>query len=176
MKKIRMNKPFAQSTLKIILCLFIIGLISGIPFNGFSQQIDREVICSSGETFVNPPFLLAFALGEIAVESFTGSTYMLTQGFLQGTINSTGINEQAIDPAKIIVFPNPATTYLYLNCQTDEAPTRIDLRDIRGQLVLSAHYLSDPTLLDITRLNAGFYMLTFCFINNQPIIKKIIKE
>lgn len=176
MKKTRMNKPFAQSPLKIILCLFIIGFLSGIPLSSFSQQIDHEVICSGGETLVNPEFLITFALGEIAVESLNGSTYLLTQGFLQGTMNSTGINEQAIDPTSIIVFPNPATTYLYLDCHAAETPARIDLRDIRGQLVLSNHYLSDPTLLDLTQLSAGFYTLTFSFVCSQPVIKKIIKK
>lgn len=176
MKKIQMNKLNNRSTLKIVPHLLVIWMVSLLSISGFSQQIGHDVICSGGETFISSDFSLEFTMGEIAVESLTGSEYMVTQGFQQGTLKGIGINDQIIDPQRILVYPNPAIDHLYMNSHTEEVPIEIELRNINGQLILTTQYLSEPTSLDLTQLNSGFYTITFRFENYQPVIKKIIKK
>lgn len=64
MKNIPRNEAIAKLLLKFIPCLLIIGFISSISSNGFSQQIHREVVYSGGETFVNTAFSLSYVIGE----------------------------------------------------------------------------------------------------------------
>lgn len=176
MEKILKNKLFSQLKININCGLLILVFISGITSEIFSQKINSDVICSSGETFVNSQFSFLFALGEIVVETYSASDYLLSQGFLQGSISSTGIDEKLVDPADIVVFPNPTNDVLYISCKTDEVPSRIELRNIYGKLILSVQYLSPSKMLNISQVQTGLYLLTFYFVNNQPIIKKIIKE
>lgn len=176
MKKNQMIKNNLRSPLRIILYVTLFWLISGLPFISVSQQISQAVICSGGESLSNSTYSLEFTIGEISTEYLSNTNYILTQGFLQGTLSGIGLNEKIIDDANIQVFPNPATNYVRLNSSAGENPDWIELRDIRGSVILRIPFNTNPLQLDVSQLHSGLYTITFQFEKYQPIIKKIIKK
>ncbi|MBT3209063.1 MAG: T9SS type A sorting domain-containing protein [Bacteroidetes bacterium] len=61
---------------KLIIISVFIHLIASV---GFSQ----EIISTSGDYFENPEISLSWTIGEVAVETFSGYNFFLSQGFQQ---------------------------------------------------------------------------------------------
>ena len=78
--------------------LFIISTIFS-----FAQSIDREVISSSGDSFEGPNGSVSWTVGEIATETLTDGTFILTQGFHQ----PYGIVIHGIDLSVLVYLEGP---------------------------------------------------------------------
>ncbi|MFI5148133.1 MAG: choice-of-anchor tandem repeat GloVer-containing protein [Bacteroidia bacterium] len=90
-------------------------------------------------------------------------------------MTNTGITEKA---GELImqVFPNPATTTLNLSFQVEqETQTELSVMDLLGNTVLNSRaYLTksaNKTVLDISILNPGMYVLKVSSISGQGLIK-----
>ncbi|HPI31381.1 MAG TPA: agmatine deiminase family protein [Bacteroidales bacterium] len=92
-------------------------------------------------------------------------------------INGTATTIENYDLTKAIVFPNPATDFLFVQMQnTGDAETTVLLTDLTGKQV---KYISEKNLdtrmlrLDISSLPAGTYFLSIHsgdFLKNQKIM------
>jgi len=78
----------------------------------------------------------------------------------------------AIEPAYITLYPNPASDYLFFEGQIPV--TRISIHDYTGRLILDAtKYDAETGKINIQYLKPGLYMVAFKLHNDQRIIKKI---
>ena len=75
-----------MNTLKIIFAIMI-------PAFANAQTTSPEVVAAAGDFFSNNTHSLSWTLGEIAIETYSGTTAVLTQGFQQPvTVSITGVN------------------------------------------------------------------------------------
>lgn len=165
------NLKFLRKAWYQILLLLIIIAIS-IP--GFSQQLSPSLLCSGGETFVNPNQSLEFAIGEITTETYQSGGNMLTQGFFQGSPAGTDIHENYFTKVDVNIFPNPTKSELNINCNL--LPKHICILDLQGRKILDLQKPSRSEKLNIENLQKGIYLLRILFEGNTPVAKRIIKN
>ena len=74
----------------------------------------------------------------------------------------------------MLIYPNPATDYLFVNLNADMY-TRVELIDVQGRLALSENISSKDFHLNLTNLNPGVYFIKVYGANqtaHQVFIKK----
>ncbi|MCB0683669.1 MAG: hypothetical protein KDC32_22625, partial [Saprospiraceae bacterium] len=71
-----------------------------------SQSLAPEVIASAGEHFATANAQLSWTVGEPVIETYTGSTAQLTQGFHQTNLTVVAVNDPTA-AFQVSVFPNP---------------------------------------------------------------------
>ena len=97
--------------MKKLIFLFIIIAV----FQGKAQEIQQSLLSTSGDFFKNESYSISWSLGEIAIETFTQTNTILTQGFQQSKLTTTGIKENTIDESQITIYPNPASNRISVN-------------------------------------------------------------
>ena len=99
---------------KILLLLFC------LPFlYTKAQSVDPYLISFTGNTITNGSYTLEYALGEMAIETLSGSSYYCTQGLLQPNYNLTiGIDE--ISRNDVNAYPNPTSELIFIKTQSSE--------------------------------------------------------
>jgi hypothetical protein len=109
--------------------------------------------------------------GCIMQESFTKS--MPHYGYMLRGPNSNTSNKNN-NPNQINVYPNPATSELYI-----ESNKSIDMLSVVNSLGMTVLYIKKVDLLNkklnIENLNIGTYFLTISFEDGNSEIKKIVK-
>lgn len=133
-------------------------------FNGytFSQSVSPYVIASAGEHSETPDITVSWNLGEIAVETLTSSSIILTQGFQQGYYEITSIEGPTISNLDLKVYPNPATDYINISLKSDEIKSAlIEMYNIDGKLILNEkwEYIEGPYKIDLNGYGSSQYIL-----------------
>jgi hypothetical protein len=93
--------------LRFIYTPFLLIIISS---KSHSQNIARDIVCSSGETIIKTEISLTYTLGEVFGDLLTNTpaSRYLTIGFIQPDIELKEILDR--DKSKFLtVFPNPTT-------------------------------------------------------------------
>ncbi len=161
----------AEKVLRNIFCLIItIAFVQGTK----AQEISKSAVSAGGGGFVSYTLSLDFVIGEIAVETSSGTTAMLTQGFLQGDESHIGIHENSAPDSGIKIYPNPANGYIYIYCKNGTQPETVSVKDICGKTLLRRRFLSNPQKINITGIKKGFYTVEITFENGKTSSKKII--
>ncbi len=171
--KIKTIAKFARTIMTMLLQLI---LIIGLTENSFAQELNPSVVSTGGETYTASGYSLEFVIGEIVTESYTEQGFMLTQGFLQGEEEELAINENIIHADDIDVYPNPSSDMVYIKCDINEKPVRIEIDDLHGCLVYSSQFNNNPMKVDLKKLNPGLYVLRLIFQDYNSVSKKIIKK
>jgi len=151
---------------------FIIGLTGYVT----AQELNPSVISTGGETFTVSGYSLDFVIGELVTESYTEQGLILTQGFLQGVEEELGIHEQTIHADDIDVYPNPVTDIIYILCEAEKRPVRIEIDDLQGCMVYEWQFSKNPMEVSLKQLNPGLYVLKLIFPDRDFVSKKIIKK
>ena len=152
-------------------------LMIAISMGGFlfSQSISRSVIASAGDYFANGSVSVSWTLGDLATETLSSGSLVLTQGFQQpDTIKGTNsvVPDFPSQGFSIKVYPNPATDYLNVVLQgNDDADLQLQFFDAIGRrLQVSTVYAgSNEATLDIAGYRAGIYFLKVSTINGTTI-------
>ncbi len=144
-----------------ILCLFFI-------IKGFSQDLNPEVIATSGEYFSGANGSLSWTIGEPVIETFAGVNAKLTQGFQQNTYLVVAIEDMQDDNFQISVYPNPANDLIniHLNVKSDVI---IELFDIQGKKLFIEKVEANTTLkqLNLNNFAIGSYILRITGTNGN---------
>lgn len=129
----------------------------------------------------------AKVLGGVAVVSFppltsdmpliataTKQNYKPYQGVITVADGPVGINEEEV--AEILVYPNPANEMFTVNWEGSEIPSKIELRDLSGQLI----YVSTPVsgnneTIQTTEFAKGVYVLNVTIDGKQNLSKVVIR-
>ena len=144
--------------------LVTIALI-GFAFGASAQTtITRQVIGSAGGSFSNASIDVNYTAGEAVIETLSGGSRVLTQGFQQAVVGIGSLDELVVNN-DITLYPNP--TQGELNVQFSENAVKygtlsVRVYDLQGKLV----FADDETVLsgqngvlqlDLSGLNTGHY-------------------
>ena len=157
----------------ITLCLFFI-------IKDFTQDLNPEVIATSGEYFSGANGSLSWTIGEPVTETFSGVNAILTQGFQQNTYIIVAIESMQDNNFQISVYPNPASDLIniHLNVKSDVI---IELMDIQGKKLSCEKVEANRTLkqLNLNNFAIGSYILRITDTNGNLLksykIEKISK-
>lgn len=93
----------------------------------------------------------------------------------QELAGNVGICDKLTLTNQISVYPNPTQDILYVVSEEGEVK-KIEILDVAGRCVATEQMPKSETILSISNLTNGLYLLRFTCSNNEIIIKKFIKQ
>ncbi len=142
-----------------------------------SPILAQKTVSPGGGEATGPAGTVSYTIGQIDYVTQTGSAGSVAQGVQQPWEISvvTNLTEDRLD-LKVEAYPNPVAERLIL--ELEELGTGVyhyQLTDLQGQELLSGPIASNRTVLSVSSLAAGTYLLTVA--HNQRLLKtfKIIK-
>ncbi len=94
--------------------------------------------------------------------------------FFYGTLNPPTKNETPVNTAKIVIYPNPAHDWLFI--QTDETNSiKCEILDVQGRIILPLQSVKNGQSLDIRAFPTGIYLIKFV-VKNRIYSQKFIKN
>jgi hypothetical protein len=133
----------------------------------------QSVINTTGGSFSTPETVMFFSIGEPVTITSSGTSAILTQGFLQpeagGWVEIITIADQNWE---VKVFPNPATDFVTIQLvQSVSEDVNLRLYSTDGKLVLTdqipkGNYNAE---LSLRHLAAGWYCLHLTTVNGDII-------
>ncbi len=161
-----------------------------------SQEIEKDVVSSSGNHYKGNGVSLSWTLGEVMIESYKTSKGSVFQGFHQAGKNirikrrrinparywksysSTATDSITVDSTTAKVYPNPASEYINIDLSSGWGEgTTIEIVDVFGRKILIQNMNDLLTIqLDISALKNGLYILQIKNKNSSTIKSfKILK-
>ena len=157
-------------------CVFLLVVFWG---SIFSQSTSPQVLSNGGDSYNILGITIDWTLGEPIIETFLNDGFALTQGFQQGSLIITRINELADLNYKIKVFPNPTAAQLNMRIQhpqIQKTALRYLVIDLQGKILLQGRVDSYFQSLDLHQFSRGMYLLKlFEESNNHLQTFKIVK-
>ena len=136
----------------------------GLSHAAFGQSLERNVIASSGRSCSGVNINIDYTIGETLVQTYTGGSTILTQGFHQPATGNVSI-EEVTDVISSNVFPNPFTDVVQLELNINQpASVELKLSDITGRILNVANAVDynqgrQILLLTTANLASGSYLL-----------------
>lgn len=153
----------------------IIAMFFGLSIQ--AQQLEKQVISSTGSDVSAGGYQLSQTVGESVVETFTSGSFILGQGFQQveeEVASSITDFEMIVD---YLLFPNPTNDIvnLELEMKNTDANVLIELVDVQGRLIESQNIALESNAktklqFDLKKESAGLY-----FIKISETGKKVSK-
>ncbi|MFC1733124.1 T9SS type A sorting domain-containing protein, partial [candidate division KSB1 bacterium] len=146
------------------------------------QSIERDVISSSGDSYVSSGLLLDVTIGETIINTYSSTGLIITQGFQQpipDTIVFVVDNEDRL--LEIICFPNPTSDIVNIRI-VNHPNKKIKLRvyNLLGGMILQKTLLPNigntiEHQMNVSYFPAGNYLINFYNMNHQLSSFKLIK-
>ena len=134
----------------LFLSLFVVSSFS-------AQTISPEVVASSGNTLISGDVVLDFTIGEVVIDTYTG-TVILTQGFQQSRIIITHVPNEEYE-VEFNIYPNPTSDYVMIDFHSPVSSI-LELYDIQGKLILNhSLYNQESFQLNLQTVASGSYLL-----------------
>jgi len=140
--------------MKKIIIVFQIMLVS---FYLGAQTISPEVIATAGDFYQNSGYSISWTLGEVVVETISGTNLTLTQGFQQPDYSFSEIYEQTDVNYRIKVYPNPVENVLLIET-IENIDFEIIMIDMNGKIVFERKLIGS-TEINLTDFAKGTYLL-----------------
>lgn len=142
----------------------LILLFSITCFSLSAQKIAPSVIASAGHVIKAGNLSLEWTLGEVVTETRTSSSLIVTQGFHQGNLGTTLVQNQEL--TQLNVYPNPTTSIINI-----ENPESLDLQftltNIEGKIIMQNQLRTSNLEINLEDLSQGNYILVFKNKNEQ---------
>jgi hypothetical protein len=140
--------------------------------NAYSQNIYPEVLSSACGTLSNAQYEVDWTLGEPVIETISGNSIILTQGFHQPHYFLTSIQESP--DFSIQIYPNPASSIITIKTSSKQALTAI-LYDLNGKKLNEIRF-TESAELDISSLSESVYLLKITDQDNSIVrLTRIVK-
>ncbi len=138
----------------------------------------QQVVSSAGASATGTNVQLSWNLGEPVIETFTGSSVILTQGLLQTKLVVTDISPLVLQEMTLLVYPNPVSSSLRLDVRGDvPANLSFSLLDLNGKQLLNRQVESLPELIDMAIYPRGVYLMNVTSAGEKSLkIFRIIKN
>ncbi|WP_170110453.1 T9SS type A sorting domain-containing protein [Flavilitoribacter nigricans] len=146
--------------MKAISILIITVLFSGASL--FAQSIERSVIAVLGASAEAGDLQLEYTAGEAVISTLSDGDLTITQGFHQGTLQTTGLRGLPLS-VSYKIYPNPVTTELWLNLEGSDLDLQVAIYNAAGQPVgtfrkikAAGHWKES---FDLSRQTPGAYLV-----------------
>lgn len=154
-------------------------LLSFWILNLNAQSIEKQVIGSAGNINTSGSITLSATLGELCVETITGS-FVLSQGYHQG-IEDITIDLKEIDiKLDYTLYPNPSTDFVCLDLNASEnVRASINIYNATGKNVSDIKKIAGmktKTIFDISSLPNGIYYVNIVFENKESKTISFLKK
>jgi len=136
----------------------------------FGQTIDRDVVSSAGDHFIANSASVSWTIGEVATESFASNANILNQGFHQGNLFVTAIEDELDIDFSIKAYPNPVMDILIV--ETQDQDINYQIINMNGEVVSNGIFSTEREEIDFTKLPSGVYFLTVDQNKTHKIIKR----
>ncbi|MBN1414912.1 MAG: T9SS type A sorting domain-containing protein [Bacteroidales bacterium] len=158
-----------KSYLHLLLLLF--------PFSVIAQEVNLEVVATSGSTFETANNQISWTLGEVVIETFSTGSFTLTQGFHQpGLLVALDYADPVLE-LSVKVYPVPFTSFVNLSFDEMLQEYSVELYNINGSRIHTEPVISPEIQLDLSALPAAEYILTITAADNKIIRSfKIVKH
>lgn len=140
-----------------------------------SQNIDQQVLGTSGREVQQGPVQLSFTVGEVATSSFSQDTLYLTQGYQQVIPEGSTALESPFSNMDFLVYPNPFSDVVTIRW-VDEAlagDLMLHWTDAAGRSVLtqSLEWIAAgaEVQLDVRDLPPGAYQVRMTTSDAVPV-------
>lgn len=156
-------------------------------FLGFLLMSISTHLCWSQEDFVAvggdgsaASGSVSYSVGQVAYDhDASGLNGSVNEGVQQPdlTISTASINEAMADKAKVLLYPNPTTSYVNLQLEVDQMDASFcELYDVNGKCILKQMITSELSVISLVDLSPSTYFLKV--YNQSTEIKsfKIIKN
>jgi len=104
------------------------------------------------------------------------ATYTVSNAFEDGTLIaffSESLNSQHLERMQVQVYPNPATSGIYI--QSEQMPEHIRITDLSGKTMLERLHPQRNQAIDIEALQPGVYLIQLR-TGGTTLIHKLIKQ
>jgi hypothetical protein len=142
-----------------------------IPFALFSQSLSPTVVASSGDYFSAGSTTLSWTLGEIATDTYIGSSNQLTQGFHQPD-SKFALIDDIVPDFHISLYPNPTSGLVTIEADNYTGTLRIEILDLTGKIIYSTGSLENTNSVyqvDVSGYSRGIYFMQIFDGENQKI-------
>ncbi len=172
-KNIQNASVIIKRGVKYMLNILLVVLFAMSSGTAFTQQISSSLICSSGDNFTLANQSLEFTIGDIVTETFQNNDGGLSQGFLQGTTQGTGIKGNIMSHFNIDIFPNPAHDGITVIC--NKKALSMEIVDLSGHVLIRKKNPAETETFNTVKFQKGVYLLKTVFERNIPVVKRIVK-
>jgi hypothetical protein len=125
----------------------------------FAQSVSPEVVATSGDYFTGSAATLSWTLGEVATDTYFGTSNQLTQGFQQPRASVMGVEDLAPE-ITMTVYPNPTAAEVNLTIPENEEVLGLSLIDVNGNVFFTSTYAGNSTQkIDLGSYADGLYLL-----------------
>jgi hypothetical protein len=138
----------------------------------------QQVISSAGTSATGTGVQLSWTIGEPVVETFTGTSAVLTQGFHQSRLTVTSVDPTLFPEMDLSIYPNPVSTSLKLQISGDRLQNlNYMLFNMEGKAILAKDIESSSELIKMELFSPGTYLLKVFRDDNIPLKTfKVIKD
>lgn len=145
-----------------VICLGLLCLLvsTGIAV---AQTWQKQVLASGGAQMAGGGYSIHFTLGEVVVATFDNDM-TLHQGFQQGNLLLTAVENPYSKEMNLAIHPNPTSGLLYL--QSDK-PVRVKVTDIAGHPLFELNNVLNGNEIDLHHLASGVYFIVLFTGENQ---------
>jgi Secretion system C-terminal sorting domain len=122
----------------------------------FAQKIEPLLFSSSGGFNSTGNVRLHYAIGETAVSTLQNGI-VLSQGFYQGNLKSTGTHNALLD-IELNYYPNPTKAEIQI-LHNSKTQIRGVVLDIFGRIVKNLENIPSGSIIDLSTLSSGQYFI-----------------
>lgn len=151
--------------------LLLTGIAIAMATMMFGQNVDQQVISSSGGDMSSGQYSLSWTLGEPVTATHENQNIILTQGFHQPMDLPTGIDEE--QEGDILVYPNPTRDQLHFDLPTRLSVVDVRVHNLHGKVISGHSGITDSRTVDLNNLAAGTYILSIINPENQEVEKRL---
>lgn len=119
----------------------------------------QVVISSNGDSKTVGGMEVSWTIGEVIIETFTGNTAIVTQGFHQPGLSVTAVTEVLFPEMEISLFPNPTADILSLQFSEYIEGLRYILLDVTGKVLENKQILAADVRISMSPYAKGAYIL-----------------
>ncbi|OGM08838.1 hypothetical protein A2Z67_02415 [Candidatus Woesebacteria bacterium RBG_13_36_22] len=160
-----------SSSILYFICSFFIT-------SSFTEILKAQnIVSTAGDHFKNNTAQLSWTVGEVTIETLSGTSNILTQGFHQTNLIATAINEILDLGFEIKAYPNPTQDYLILKISKDKLNgMQYKLYDMQGKLLHHKLIEESETEISFKDLVPSTYLIKVIEMNKELKTFMIVKQ
>jgi hypothetical protein len=137
----------------------------------------QQIVTTGGDYHQNSSGSISYTIGEVAIETFSKTNNILTQGFHQTYLVAVAVNELKGLDFEISAFPNPTKDIVMLKVPAEKlAGMQYRLYDMNGKLLQYKFLKGTETEISFTNLTPATYFIKVVKGEKELKTFKIVKQ